>query len=322
MLSDAEHRTIEALEAGLLADRHFSRAVDLVARRLRPRAAPVVLGVGAAIPTGALVWAAAEAQRRRCPLQVVHAVRPSLTGAAVLDRAVALAETLAPDVDVSAHPAPGPVDQVLLQAGRTARLLVLGTREHAPRPGLGQALWRRPLAWRVAAAAHCPVAVVRTRPGGGAADAGCGIVVGVDGGPGSEAALLFALRCAQERRTSLTAVHAWTADRPADLEGMAAPVATSEAHAHRRAALAVERWRALCPDVPVVVDTVRGDPAAALVESAAGAALVVVGARRRGPTRAAVLGSVSRDLIQRGTAPVAVVPPAPVAGRTHLAARR
>ncbi|MGY2084407.1 universal stress protein [Blastococcus sp. SYSU DS0539] len=337
MLSDVERRTIEVLEAGLRSDPAFSRAVDPVVRRLRARAAPVVLGVGDEPTADAVAWAVAEAVRQRCPLHLVHAVRGAMTaepsglalpapgttghrtGLAVLDATVAQVRALAPGVEVTAHLVPGPVGRALRHAGREARLLVLGARAPAPRPGLRPVFPRPPLPWRVTAATPCPTAVVRPRPGEDAAGAGCGVVVGIDGRPSSEEALGHAFRCAQERRTCLTAVHAWAADLPADLEASAAPVAAGEACAHRRAQAAVDRWRALYPAVPVVVEVVRQDPAGALVDGSAGAALVVVGTRGRGPVRGTLLGSVSRDVLERVTAPVAVVPPA---DRTSRAARR
>jgi nucleotide-binding universal stress UspA family protein len=54
-----------------------------------------------------------------------------------------------------------------------------------------------------------------------------------------------------------------------------------------------------------------GSPAATLVEVAAheDAALVVIGARGRGPLRSALLGSVSQDVASRAPCPVLVVPP-------------
>jgi nucleotide-binding universal stress UspA family protein len=60
----------------------------------------------------------------------------------------------------------------------------------------------------------------------------------------------------------------------------------------------------------VEVEQVEGSPAAAIMAAAdqAGADLVVVGSRGRGSLRAAVLGSVSRDLTAQARCPVVVVP--------------
>ncbi len=60
----------------------------------------------------------------------------------------------------------------------------------------------------------------------------------------------------------------------------------------------------------VDIGLVEGSPAAAIIEAAdhAGAELVVVGSRGRGSLRAAVLGSVSRDLTAQARCPVVIVP--------------
>jgi nucleotide-binding universal stress UspA family protein len=60
----------------------------------------------------------------------------------------------------------------------------------------------------------------------------------------------------------------------------------------------------------VEIGLVQGSPAAAIMAAAdqAGADLVVVGSRGRGSLRAAVLGSVSRDLTAQARCPVVVVP--------------
>jgi nucleotide-binding universal stress UspA family protein len=62
----------------------------------------------------------------------------------------------------------------------------------------------------------------------------------------------------------------------------------------------------------VEIELVDGSPAAAIMAAAdqAGADLVVVGSRGRGSLRAAVLGSVSRDLTAQARCPVVVVPAA------------
>lgn len=337
MLSDAERRTIEALEADLLADREFRRAVDPIGRRLRAQVAPVVVGIGPGdVCTGPLEWAAAEAAAHGCPLRIVHALRPPLpldpfgvvpafeaaaaqrlTGRAALDEALAWVRAAVPAVEVTGSLVPGPVGRALLRESHEARLLVLGARAPEPRqPGLGGSF-----PWRVTAAARCPITVVHPRAAAGRAEETTGVVAGVDGTPTSEDALGFAFRCARQRGTCLTAVHAWSADRPADLEAVTAPLATSEAGAYRRTEAAVARWRAVYPDVPVVVEVVHRDPTSALIEGSAGATLVVVGTRGRGRARGAVFGSVSRGVVDGVPGPVAVVPPAAGSRRAHHGAR-
>ncbi|MGR7028114.1 universal stress protein [Geodermatophilus sp. URMC 62] len=332
MLSDAEHRAVQELESVLMSDPAFARAVTPVVRRLHGVSAPVVVGVAATgVSMPAVEWAAAEAAGQGRPLRIVHAFcaplvldplgvipaadsLPAQQAAAgrLVRAALARVRSIAPGVEVSAGIVRGSPRRVLLRESRDAALLVLGSRwpgcrwQGGRRPGLAHLL-HGSLAARVTAGAGCPVAVVRP-PAPAAADVvPPGVVVGVDGLRHSDAAVGFAFRAAARRRTAVTAVHAWTADCPADLEAVIAPLVTTEAAAHALVDDAVGRWRELYPDVPVGTEVVRRDPAAALIARSAGAALVVVGSRGRRAGLGAVFGSVSRAVVVGAAGPVAVV---------------
>jgi nucleotide-binding universal stress UspA family protein len=133
------------------------------------------------------------------------------------------------------------------------------------------------------------------------------VVVGVDGGPSSAAAVGFAFRAARQRGIPLTALHAWTPDPPPDLDAAPAPPEVAEALARRALARAVDPWRDGFPDVVVRTELVRARPGPALVAGSRGAALLVVGGRARGPVRAALLGPVGRAALHRGGVPLAIV---------------
>ena len=66
MLSDRERRAAQELEADLLADEAFARAVQPATRHLASPAAPVVVGLGPDGDFAAVEWAAAEAAARGC----------------------------------------------------------------------------------------------------------------------------------------------------------------------------------------------------------------------------------------------------------------
>jgi len=324
VLSDSERRTVQELESALLSDPAFTRAVLPVARRLQRMSAPVVVGLdadGRAAP--ALDWAAAEAAGQGRPLRIVHAYCPPMVvvdpfgvaptadclpaqqaaAAQLVDAALARVRSVAPGIQAAAIIVRGSPRRVLLRESRDAHLLVLGARRRARGHGLRQAS----LHLRVATSAGCPVTVVHP-----STDAGPGrllprVVVGVAGLAHSDAAVGFAFRAAAQRGVAVTAVHAWTADCPADLEAVTAPLVTSEAGAYALVDAAVSRWRALYPDVPVTTEVARRDPVSALVTGSAGAALVVVGSRGRRGGLGSLFGSVSRAVVDAAAGPVAVV---------------
>ncbi|MBI5105354.1 MAG: universal stress protein [Solirubrobacterales bacterium] len=62
---------------------------------------------------------------------------------------------------------------------------------------------------------------------------------------------------------------------------------------------------------PVLVGVAEGPPAPALCAMARqhDAAAIVVGSRGRGPVRAGLLGSTSRELVRRAPCPVVICPP-------------
>jgi nucleotide-binding universal stress UspA family protein len=315
---------------------------------------PVVVGIDATGSADAAVdWASAEASTRGCPLRIVHAFVPPMPAAdpygvmlpiddlriahtaakLTLREAVARARWVASDIDVSIRlrqEAPG---RALLDEAAGARLLVLGNRGLCGLRGL----LARSVSIQVAAHACCPVVVIR--PSQGEDDSGCSpprVVVGIDGTESCTPAVGFAFQAARQRGIPLTAVHAWAADPPADLEGTSGPPAEAELQARRALERTLDGWRSKFPSIPVVAELVRGDPAHALIARSHGAALLVVGSRGRGHVLGTVLGSVSQSVLHHGHIPVAIIrhdtgrrarPPAgsaahPIAERDQTAERK
>jgi len=149
------------------------------------------------------------------------------------------------------------------------------------------------------------------------------ILVGVDGSPGCEAALRWALREAAMwsaatdgagggAAPTVTALLAWTAD------GLPTGVLRAAAQANhdgltRAATEMLERTigRVGEPSAPVTLRraVVRDDPVTALIAAAADADLVVVGDRGHGPIHRMTAGSVSQGVVHHAPVPVVVARP-------------
>jgi nucleotide-binding universal stress UspA family protein len=139
------------------------------------------------------------------------------------------------------------------------------------------------------------------------------IVVGVDGSPQGDAALVFALTEAARAGDSVEVVTVWHVHVPA-LWQPVLPVGATRADraALRRHAEEVQQHALQRVGVPksVVVSSrlVEGAPGPALVDAARRARLLVVGSRSIGSLQAGLLGSVSRYCAHHATGPVVVVP--------------
>jgi nucleotide-binding universal stress UspA family protein len=260
----------------------------------------------------AVLWAAAEAARRRCVLVIARALDWSwpagaypevalapLTGDPELLRREAGMQTKEvvreighsyPDLDVRTvllEDFPGPA-----LAGYTretgAAMLVVGP------PGTG-ALTGAVFGSTTAGLSQYserPLVVVRgDEPAAGTA--GCPVVVGLETGADNSAALAFALDFAQRHAVPAHLVHTTTARSPAGpSEAMAAELAG---------------WLSAYPAVPFEHEVVRDRPERALLRRAAHAALLVVGDRRRNAFRRTLCGSVSRTVVHHAPCPVSVV---------------
>lgn len=273
----------------------------------------------------AMAWALEEAARRDLEVELVYALavpvvsdaygmvmtRPDIDeltdySQKLLDAALTSARATAPDVTVSARLASGPPAAVLIEASKHAEGLVVGTR------GLGAISGKLlgSVSVRLAGRSVCPVFIVppewRERP----APEGR-VVVGVDGSEHSDAALGLALEEARCRQVGLTVVSAyhvpWLA-RPVEPALIAEFEESERWLAEKTIAESLERVRGHAyTDVEIEPVTVRALPADALVEASKNAVLTVVGSRGRRSLSRAILGSVSRTLMQETQRPVAVV---------------
>ncbi|MBX6357171.1 MAG: universal stress protein [Micromonosporaceae bacterium] len=293
---------------------------------------PIVVGVdGSEDSIRAARWAVDEARLRDRPVELVHAytwpvpmvplapppvdwTETSLRQAAEALLADVLAKVRADagreakpaeDVSVTASAHAGPAPYTLLDQARRADMVVVGHRGHGGFAGL----LLGSVAATVAAHAECPVAVVRPYPGGRAPD---GLVlVGADGSPASSVAVGFAFEEAKRRGAQLGVVHAWRP--PVRFWGGDEP---SPDHVHpsdlesgqlRQLQEWIQPWRDKYPEVDVRWMLTVERPAAALVEAAREATLVVVGSRGHGGFAGLLLGSVSQQLINHAPCPVVVV---------------
>ena len=288
----------------------------------------VAVGYDGSVPAlAALEWAAAEALHRGSALLVVSAVDRlgppvgSLQGAPLsTEGRYAEAERLAgdgaayalrlfPGLRAATEAVIGGAAEALLRISHEVGLVVVGSRGLDPATStlLGS------VAYGVSARCACPVVVVRDdgrrRPGPDA-----GVVVGVDGTPVSLEALDAAADVAAAAGAPLTVVCAWHPPPSSWVSAFWEVLGdeSDEAQQERRHAEEVvraAREQATARHTGLVVDgeVVAGQPARAIVRAARGAALLVVGSRRRGALASLVLGSVGHGVVHDATCPVLIV---------------
>jgi nucleotide-binding universal stress UspA family protein len=150
------------------------------------------------------------------------------------------------------------------------------------------------------------------------------IVVGVDGSPGGQRALDWAVREAANRGGTVQAVTAWRWDSIDTGPGAATKPADERA---RAAAMLEAEIRALTTRhgaaTPVASEVVEGRPADVLAAVARQADLLVLGSHGHSRLRHTVLGSVSEECVRMATCPVVIIPvPVPVRRLAEPAVRR
>ncbi|GAA2287392.1 universal stress protein [Nonomuraea roseoviolacea subsp. roseoviolacea] len=267
----------------------------------------LVVGVdGSDAGLAAVAWAMQEAVIRRATVRVVH-VMPSFeldghrreSARTVVADALRRARLEQENVEVDAQLLTGDPRLGLIRASKDAELLVVGSH------GLG-GLWELAVgsvALGVPGQATCPVAVIRTLP----VQPRNEIVVGVDGSEGGRAAIEFAFTEAALRGGEVHAVHAVShaAGGRGPEAGPDSDIAAGAEQCLMTEALAGFSKR--YPDVKFVERLELGRPAEVLREVSAGAGLLVVGSRGRGPVAGYFLGSVSNALLQHAPCPLVVV---------------
>jgi nucleotide-binding universal stress UspA family protein len=138
------------------------------------------------------------------------------------------------------------------------------------------------------------------------------IVVGVDGSPGSIAALRWAHDEARLRGAALEAVAVWQYPMMGTIPAFGAmPEVTDlsgETEKHLRSVLR-DAGIESTEEVPVTLCIREGAAPAALIAAAAEAELLVVGSRGHGGFAGLLLGSVSHQCTMHATCPVVVVHP-------------
>jgi nucleotide-binding universal stress UspA family protein len=282
----------------------------------------IVVGFdGSAQSRAALRFAVAQAQRMRAAVRVVTAYDYNwgagrFGGSEVLEQTVrerhekAIADAVeevrpvAGDVTVTGAAILGEPAPVLVNAGRSAALTVVGNRGHG---GFGSLLLGS-VSQKVATHAGHPVVVVR-----GSVDTATGpVVVGVDHVGHSDHTLGAAFDEAARRSCPVIAIHAYELPAAYGVMAMSVlPYKPSDVRDAEAAALdkALLPWREKYPDVPVEPLVAQGTAARVLVDVSSSAGLVVVGSRGGGGLTGTLLGSVSLQVLHHADCPVLVVHP-------------
>ncbi|WP_370333345.1 universal stress protein [Mycolicibacterium hippocampi] len=286
---------------------------------------PVVVGVdGSEGAIAAARWAGVIAAQLRTGLHIVHAL-PSIgrnlaeSAAAIAaaamsyqDDAVEILLREAADAVRADHAALSistealdiPVEKALIDASRSARLVVLGGDGLIP----AVALLVGSTTVSVATHACCPVVVWR---GGQMPDDDRAVVVGFDFTPAARGALDNAFMVADCLGAPVRVVYSWPMRTPAvpvsipfliDWEAL-------EAAEWSRLADAVNRVNKRYPGVSAEFRIEAAGPAKALLGRRADAQLLVVGTRGRNTVASALLGSTSMNLLQHSRIPIMICRP-------------
>jgi nucleotide-binding universal stress UspA family protein len=282
---------------------------------------PVVVATdGEERSAGALRYGAHEARRRGVPLRVVHVVAtravadpvlgysPELGqaledhGRTVLAEAERAVRSMTPAVEVEKVLASGGRIGEIVEAARSAQMVVLGRET---RTGL-QRLWTGATTAAVAGRSPVPAVVV---PGDWQIVEHGRMVVGVESEECARPLLHRAFERAAERGAELVVVHAWDLPVPSgDLMGTERYVREwRAAGAHLLSQLLTGERRAY-PGLGVEATVVHAQAAHALVAAAAACDLLVLGRRSRSAVGWTHLGATARAVLREARVPVEVVP--------------
>lgn len=137
------------------------------------------------------------------------------------------------------------------------------------------------------------------------------VLAGVDGSPGDDGILAWAVRAARRRGADCVVAHGWQASRR--------ETAAGESRARARAVLdtAISRARAMAPDVPIRGESAPGHPGDLLAEIGRGADVTVIGPGKR---RLHGLGTVAARVVTRSRGVVVIVRGRPQARIRRIAA--
>jgi nucleotide-binding universal stress UspA family protein len=274
-------------------------------------AGAVLAGVdGSTNALAAARWAAAEAASRRAPLVLLHAA-PYLDADAgprqlrhargVLGRALGEAEHYLDRDQVRTEFVAGEPVQTLTEVSAGAALLALGLTGTG---GLDEILLGSTtlaLSGRV----RCPLVGVRQWPIPAAEEGPGFVLLGLSSVQADADAVETAFELADRRNRDLVVLHA------RHRSGVAP--ATYDDHAPERQqdmlAWDLRGWRHRYNKVTVRYELPDGQPANELLRHAAGAEVVVVGSRKRGPAARALLGSTGRTILRYSPVPAIVIGP-------------
>ena len=283
---------------------------------------PVVVGVdGSSTAIRAARWAAAVAERFRASLMIVHAkspLRKNLWGNIANVRApqmnaeresseaiLAAAELAVREhfndlsiatLRVDSHP-----DEVLVELSRCARLVVLGSDEVA----LGAAILVGSTTIAVAIHSVCPVVAWR---GGAEALTSQPVVLGIDHDHDNRVAATATFELAHRLGLGIIAVHCWSTRRPVGDVTLPIMIDWNQLENDERQHLSdsLAPLINLYPDVEVTQVVDPDKPSRALLRSAQGAQLIVVGSRGRGRLAGTLLGSTGLNLLHHSAVPVMI----------------
>ncbi len=296
----------------------------------------IVVGVdGSPTAEKALLWAAAEAERRGDRLVIAYAgdlelatqpgsYQAAQSGAALLVASRRLVSEIGLGCQIDTICRDQPAVALLSELGTRAALLVVGSH------GMGRdgCSSLGSVAYGVTVHALCPVAVIGAgSPGAPAAatELRGPVTVGVTANPTGVPALEFAFAEAALRRVPVVAVRSWAEFDWSEASEMAMLRRTGgnlRSHQESRLASILSPVRARYPQVPVRL-RVSGDPvASSLAEASAGSAMLVLGCRYPGGRSRSRLGPTAARLIHLSRCPVVVVgnsqPATPVDGEVPM----
>ena len=293
-------------------------------------AADIVVGFdGSPGAECAVEWAAQEADRRGVSLRVVTAKLfvelpfgnvaagtvpsrdPGQSAGQVVANGRLRAEKVLDEERVTTVTIWGNPAGALVDESRKASLVVIGH----PERGKARAFVTGSVAFAVAAHARCDVAVIPQRdlvaPGPDRP-----VVVGTDGSPHGLRAATRAAEAAARWGAPLLVVRAWQLPSVTGWAGSGAggevrpeEIAACDRTARESVESAARAVRESFPDLAVQTAVIQAHPVDALLGTAEGAALLVVGSRGFGGFKRLLLGSVSRAVIHYAETPVLIVRP-------------